>query len=125
MAEAVEQTAIPSERSSGNGYSGDRVADVVIAVAEGALAVLPGLAPEDGGEGEEKERFAIGNGDMVRRHVSAELECVVFRRVVSEEGLGGERGERRTEDVCFSGVEVAAARVNAEGPGREAGGLPS
>lgn len=51
------------------------MAGVVVAVAEGSLAVLPRLAPEDGGEGEEEG----GRGDLEGGgEESAELEGVVF-----------------------------------------------
>lgn len=53
---------------------------------------------------------------------------MVLGGVMGEERGRGERGvvvgERWRKDVGFSGVEVAAAGVDAEGPGGEAGGLP-
>ena len=46
----LQQTRLPAERCGGHGHGTDGVSQVVVAVAERALAVLPGLAPVDGGE---------------------------------------------------------------------------
>lgn len=123
VAESVEETDVPAEGGGGDGYRGDGVADVVVAVAEGALAVLPGLAPEDGREGQEEGGGAAvweeGSGE-----VGAEVEGVVLGRVVGEERGGGDGRDGRREDVGFGGVEVAAAGIDAEGPGGEGSGLP-
>lgn len=128
VAEAVEKAGVPTEGSRGEGNGGEGVADVVVAVTEGALAVLPGLAPEDGGESEEKDGTAVIGEEGREVEAGAELEGVVFGGVVGEERGGGEGGvtvrERRRKEVGFGGVEVAAAGVDAEGPGGEAGGLP-
>lgn len=98
------------------------MADVVIAVAESTFAVLPSLAPEDGGEGEVKG--GVGREEVRREWVGAAFEGVGFGGVVGEERGRVEGVDGRGEDVGFGGVEVAAAGVDAEGPGGEAGGLP-
>ena len=50
----LEEPRRPAEDRGGVARGGQRVAGVVLAVAEGALAVLPGLAPVDGAQAHQK-----------------------------------------------------------------------
>lgn len=84
MPKAVEKACVPAEGGGGDGDCGDGMADVMVAVAEGALAVLPGFAPEDGGEGEEET--GGGEGERVGEK-GAELKGVVLGRVVGDEWI--------------------------------------
>lgn len=56
--------------------------------------------------------------------MGAKLEGVGFGGVVGDEWGGGEGREGGGDDVGLSGVEIAAAGVDAEGPGGESGCLP-
>lgn len=118
VGERVEEARVPAKGGGGDGSGSDGVADVVVAVAEGTLAILPGFAPEDGREGEEE-----GVGNEGRREEGAELEGVILGGV-----MGNERGMRRGKgggnEVGFGGMEVAAGGVDTEGPGRKGGGFP-
>lgn len=96
----------------------------MVAVSQRPLAVLPGLPPEDGRQRQDRggrrrqERREVGEG---RR--GANLEEVVARRVVGDDEAAGVPRVLEQE-VRLGGVEVAAAGVDAEGPGGDAGGLP-
>src|SRR3989304_4386311 len=54
VAGSVEQTRGPAEDSRRVARGGERVPGVLLAIAEGPVAVLPGLAPVDRGQAEEK-----------------------------------------------------------------------
>ena len=47
IGDALEQPRLPAEPGSGHRHAADRVPDVVMAIAEGSLAILPRLAPVD------------------------------------------------------------------------------
>lgn len=75
VAKAIEEADVPAESSGRDGGGGEGVADVMVAVSKGTLAVLPGLPPEDGGEGDEQRSV---EGEVRRRYRGAELEGVVL-----------------------------------------------
>lgn len=124
MSKAVEQPHVPAQCSGRDRDRRNRVADVVIAVPESPLAVLPGLAPENRREGDVKGRIVGSVEEFRGESLGAAFHRMGFGRVVSEESGGVEGGDGRGDDVGFGGVEVAAAGVDAEGPRGEAGGLP-
>lgn len=53
-AESVDKLDVPAEWGGREGERRNGVTHVMVAVAEGALTVLPGLAPEDGGDADQK-----------------------------------------------------------------------
>lgn len=71
---SIEQLDVPAEGRGGEGERGDGMADVVVAVPEGALSVLPGLPPEDGGYANEKGIGGKESEEGGRRELSAKLE---------------------------------------------------
>lgn len=48
VAKTVKETGVPAEGGGSDRYRSDGVTDVMIAVAERALPILPGFPPEDG-----------------------------------------------------------------------------
>ena len=74
---AGQRAKLPAEQRGGVGERADGVTDVELAIAKGALAVLPGLAPHDAGEADgQPRRFPA------RCRQRAAFERVVFRLVV-------------------------------------------
>ncbi len=85
---AVQHPRRPAERRRRDAQRADGVAGVVLAVAEGALAVLPGLAPVDRRQAHQKrlrrQTAAAIARSSASRAVGAPLERVLARRVMEE-----------------------------------------
>src|SRR5512132_1824995 len=79
----------PAEHSRGQAQAGDRVARVMLAVAERALTILPGLSPVH--RRKPDARAAARNGGNYRRqHFAGEpaaaLECMFVRQIMVDPG---------------------------------------
>src|SRR5688572_25292414 len=103
------------------------MARVVLAVAEGALAVLPRLAPVDGGESDEER--ARGQAACEKRielgwAVGAALERVAARRVMEKSRRFAQLRNAIDEEIALGGMQVAARRIHAQRPARAARLLP-
>src|SRR5262249_1686241 len=99
----------------------NRVTEIVLAVAERALAVLPGLAPVNRGERDEpRRRVADGVRPDGRVERAAVLQRMTIGRVVPDTAAGGAAADH----VRFGGMQVAAGRIDAERPARAAELLP-
>src|SRR5207302_11044184 len=94
----------PAERRRRDAQRADRVADVVLAVAEGALTVLPRLAPVHGRQSQEERlrREAAHQAlEERRRAIGAPLEPVLARRVMKEAGQRAELGNAGDEHIAL------------------------
>ena len=115
-----EQAERPAQGGGGEAQGSERVTDVVLAITEGALAVLPCLAPGDGRQAHE-ERARRARGHRVRPapgvEIGAALEAVVLRCVVVEAREIMDRIERRQQRVSLGGVQVAARWIGPQRPG--------
>ena len=102
----------------------DGVTQVVLTVSKRAFAVLPRLAPMDGGQRDEACRAASRR--TPRRHAerAASLDHVPIRCVVIDRRHLAESWLRADDQVRFGRVEVAAGRIDAKGPSRAAELLP-
>ena len=107
----------PAKECSGHAQGANGVPDVVLAIPEGTLAVLPCLAPVDRRECNEEalvtseERLPLIDG-----HGGALLDGVFARCVVKDAPF--------VDDVGFGRVEVAARRIDAECPAGFSIGFP-
>jgi hypothetical protein len=112
VAGSDEQTRRPAERGGRVPGRAERVTDIVLAVAERPLAVLPGLAPVDGGEAEQKAtawKESTEAGDARRRRGQASLEDMVAAQVVIDPRR--QIPNAAEEGVALGGVEVTARGV--------------
>src|SRR5438045_3653354 len=103
------------------------MAGIVLAVAEGALAVLPRLAPVHRRQPDEERargEIAPQAGEELLRAIGAALERVLLRRVMEKPRRFAELGDAAHEHVTLGGMEVAARRVGAQRPARRARLLP-
>src|SRR6185503_8737160 len=90
-------------------------------------AVLPRLAPVDGGQSNEKRSFRKERGDGIPgsgSHVAAHLERVLARSVVIDGGPLANAVDGTAQEIALGRVEVAARRVDAQGPARPTELLP-
>jgi len=92
------------------------MAAIVLAVAKGAHAVLPRLAPVDAGQGQQD---AAGPRQRCR---SAPFQAMPVRPVVMD--AGRQSRQFRADQVALGGVQVAAGRIAAQGPAGRAIALP-
>jgi hypothetical protein len=117
----------PALQRGREGDRGDRMAEVVLAVAKRSLAVLPRLAPGDRAEAEQQARrrqAAAQRGPGVGIDGGAALERVQQRTVVIEAWPRGQAVDRRREQVGLGRVQVAARWIDAQRPARCALLLP-
>ena len=115
------QPRLPPQRGRGERDAGERVPQVVLAVAEGALAVLPRLAPGDRAQhDQERARRQLARDPLPqrRRQARAQLERVLPRAVVHEHRPPVEALERGQQRVALGRVQVAAGGVDAQRPAR-------
>src|SRR5262245_38705018 len=93
------------------------MAGIVLAVAERPLAVLPGLAPPDRGERNEKPVASGGKGGPLSAiEPRSALEPVLARRIVIHVA--------QPQEIRLGRMQVTARRVDAQRPARLAVLLP-
>src|SRR5271169_2182379 len=93
------------------------MADIVLAVAKGALPVLPSLAPMNRRQAHEKEIWGERTRELLRRSTfqnAAPLQAVVPADVVIDAGIQAPHIQK--DCIAFRGVKVATGRVTAQGP---------
>ncbi|MNV95511.1 hypothetical protein D3C71_1904100 [compost metagenome] len=79
---------MPAQGAGGNAQRRQGMAQVVLAVAVGALAVLPGFAPGDAGQAEEEAARRQGRRQLRGqgcRQFGADFQGVDIRRVVGQQ----------------------------------------
>jgi len=114
-----QQLHLPSKPSRRETHGADRMSQIVLAVAEGALSVLPRLAPEDRGEPDEQALIVrrrlhpacnlACRGQKAPACEDAPLfECVLARRVVTHAAV--------PDDVGLGGMEITAGGIDPQGP---------
>ena len=116
---AGEDAEVPAQKRRREAQRGQRVAGVVLAVPERALAVLPRLAPGDRRKPDEEplgERPLLEDGAL--------HEGVVVGPIVEDAGPGRDASHGRQDHVALGRVEVPRGRVHAERPPAAAGHLP-
>jgi hypothetical protein len=91
---SLQDAHAPTQRRRRDGERTERVTQVVLAVSERALAVLPRLAPSDRRETDEHALPFGKRAAMRRQHflgqLRAQLERVLARRVVRDERHGAD-----------------------------------
>src|ERR1035437_7914245 len=92
------------------------MAAIVLAIAEGAHAVLPGLAPMNV---RQRQQHAARPREWCRGTV---LKSMLIGPVVIY--AGWQSRQIRADQVALGGVQVATGRVAAQGPAIAAVGLP-
>ena len=103
----VEQDGRPAQGGGRVADGGEGVPDIVLAVAEGTFAVLPGLAPVDRGQADQQPP----GGPLVPdggRNRSPALERMRIGGVMEHAGL--------PREVGLGGVQVAAGGVHPKRP---------
>ena len=127
VAQVVEQPRLPTQPGRGDAQRTQRVADIVLAVAERAVAVLPRLAPEDRGQADENRLFRQAVAPVqhnplaqrapdVRGQPRPHLQAVLGRGVVRDDRRVAQPGESAADQVALGRVQVAAGRVDAQRP---------
>ena len=121
-----QQRGAPSGEAGGDGHGRDGVSEVVLAVAERPLAVLPRFAPVNGRERDQHDVVSSADSAPPRVVVerASQFERVTVRRVVVDRRPVGQPGHGSAHDVGFGRVEVAARRVHAQRPPRRLEHLP-
>jgi hypothetical protein len=107
----------PPKERGGHPQRANGVPDVVLAIPEGTLAVLPCLAPVN--RRERNEEALVTSEErlpLIEGHDGPLLDCVFTRRVVKDAPI--------VDDVGFGWVEVAAGRIDAECPAGFSIGFP-
>ena len=94
---------------------GNGMPEIVLAVTERPLTVLPGLAPMNGRERDQQDvdRPSELRHPRLRTERASLLERMTIRRVVIDGRRVGETVQRRTDDIRLGRMEVAARRVDA------------
>ncbi len=115
----------PPKHRRGQADGRDRMTEIVLAVPERPLAVLPRLPPVDRRQGHEDDVFALRH----RRPITliegtALLEDVPLCVVVVHGGSVGQARERTADDVGLGRMEVAARRIDAQRPSRRSEDFP-
>ena len=134
-AQVVEQPRLPAQTGRGDAQRTQRVADVVLAVAERAVAVLPGLAPEDRGQPDENGFFRqavapVQHNPLAQRlpNVWGEprphLQAVLSRGIMCDDRRVAQPGERAADQITLGWVQVAAGGIDAQRPAVATGHLP-
>ena len=111
VGDAFEQGRFPAKARRGHRDASDRVADVVVAVAEGPFAVLPRLAPVDRRETDQNGSFGQLSGDPGPRFVrqlQAEFHRMRERGVMVDRGTRMKAGGRPGDQVALGRMKIAA-----------------
>lgn len=124
--DAAQQAHLPALDRRGDREAGQRVAEVMLAVAIGSLTVFPGLAPGHAGQCQEAtagRQAVIQQRSQRRRQFAAHLQGMLVGTVVGEQRrrLQGTAGKQQ---VGFGGMQVAARRIDPQRPASAAGLLP-
>ncbi len=112
-----DQPGRPTQRGGRISHRSDGMAGIVLAVAKGALAVLPGLAPMNLRQAHEKGSWRERPRELLRRSTfqnAAPLQAVVPADVVIDAGI--QARHLRKDCIAFRWVKVAAGRVAPQGP---------
>src|SRR5439155_22573351 len=127
VGDAFHQPNLPPEPGSSHREAAHRVTSAVMAIAEGPLAVLPRLAPEDRREAHEDGTL----GELCRereprlfRHLRAQFERVLERRVVVDCRSRVKTGDGAGNQVALGRVKIAARWIYPEGPAGPSGLFP-
>ena len=115
----VEHPGLPAERGGRIAHGGDCVPAVVVAVAEGAHAVLPRLAPVDRGDPDDD---AIGHWLRRRNEARKALERVIAAHVVIDPAIETRQGGG--DEIALGWMQVPARGVAAQRPRAAAIRLP-
>ena len=127
VGDALEQLRLPAEPCGRHGEASDRVTGVVVAIAEGPLAVLPRLAPVDGREAHQDGALRELCRDLqprFARQLRPELERVLERCVVVDRGPRMKTGDGPGDQVALGRVKIAARWIDPERPTGAPGLLP-
>ena len=119
VADVREQGQPPAEGGGRDAHRRQRVSGVVLAVAKGALAVLPGLPPVNRGEPDEERAVGkLGRQSRPRREIEigAPLEAVFPGRVVVDGRAIVKPVERRQDPIALRRVEVSTRGIGAQRP---------
>ena len=125
--QVVHQSRLPPQRSGGDGDCGDGVTEVMLAIAKGALPVLPRLPPMNRGQPDEDR---LGRTSLAQRlpqrhaNLRPDLERMFLRCIVAAHRNRTEIIHRTAEQVALGRVQVAARRVDPERPSGPTRALP-
>ncbi|MCY1392407.1 hypothetical protein D9M71_72780 [compost metagenome] len=109
---------LPAEGAGGDGQRHQGVAQVVLAIAIGALAVLPGFAPGDAGKPQQASPCRQRRGQPFGQggwQLAADFQPVDVRGVVDQQGALLHRA-RRQQQVGLGGMQIAGGRIDPQCP---------
>ena len=109
--ESLDPLRAPAQRGGGVGKRAEGVAEIELAIAEGALAIFPRFTPVDRGQPDPQARPDLRTGSIV---ASPLFERVVAGQIMIEPVV--EPFESLGQDIGFGGMKVAARRVAAQRP---------
>ena len=127
VGDAFEQLRLPAEPCGGHSEASDCVTGVVVAIAEGPLAVLPRFAPVDGREAHKDSTLRKLCRDLqprFTRQLRSDLECVLERGVVVDRGLRMKTGDGSGDQVALGRMKITARGIDPERPTGAPGLLP-
>ena len=92
--------------------------EIVLAIPECTLAVLPGLTPVNGRQGhEENVGFSgIDGGPRLSIEGAPLLQCMAVGGVVINGRCHGQTGARTADDVCLGRMQIATGWIDPKGP---------
>ncbi len=106
---AMQQAHLPALHAGGDGQRGQGMAEIMLAVAIGALAILPGLAPGDAAQAEEQAAGRQAAGQLLgnrRWQLAAHLQRMLVGRVMCQHSVRLD-GTGRQQQVGLGRVQVA------------------
>ncbi len=115
----VQQPGLPAKPGGRDADGGNGMSYVVLAVAVGALAVFPRLAPVHGGQTHQQAsgRLCLHQPDPGScGQLGADLQGMWFRRIVGDNRLLEEVLEWSAQEVALRGVQIAAGGVYPQCP---------
>ncbi|MNF65648.1 hypothetical protein D3C84_474150 [compost metagenome] len=122
----AQQAHLPAQRAGGDGQRGQGMAQIMLAVAIGALAVFPRLAPGDAGQRQQAAARRQRLGQLCgqwRRQFATHLQGMGVGRVMGEQGLVLQAAGRQ-QQIGLGRVQIARRRIDPQRPTAAAGLLP-
>src|SRR4051812_12362836 len=104
------QLGFPAESCGRKTHRRQGMPQIVLAIAEGTLAVFPGFPPRNG---RESQIEASGGGIFP---TAAQFQCVITAQIMICSTVGGDSLNGREKRIRFGWMKVAAGRIDSQRP---------